>query len=215
MLKSSVKKCLLLCDSWSSNKNNELFTRVATKFADQLDVEKLIIPTGTTGMIQPLDVFFFRPYKRFVKQITDTLEVEEKIWQREQCIKFHSLAIFTFQATRFTNMIKYAFWKCGYIQERPEKFGKSPVNSALTLTVSAIAPKMTAPSVRVPRCALREVLLFQALPAGEHSKNFELAAALIEIYGGSRSVQGQMLRFVRYIFAANLTLGGVTIGLPS
>ena len=78
-------------------------------------------------MIQPLDVFFFRPYKRFIKQITDTLKVEENIWQREQYIKFHSLAIFTFQATRFTNMIKYAFWKCDYIQERPEKFGKSPV----------------------------------------------------------------------------------------
>jgi len=64
--------CLLLCDSWNSNRNNDIFYEVTTEFPE-IKVKRILIPPGTTGTAstQPLDVFFFRPYKVF----SDSLEL--------------------------------------------------------------------------------------------------------------------------------------------
>lgn len=66
---ANIKKCLLLVDQWSSNRDNDLFDSVQREFPE-IPVKQMLIPEGTTGLIQPLDVFYFRLYKLFVRHIT-------------------------------------------------------------------------------------------------------------------------------------------------
>ncbi|RLU20229.1 hypothetical protein DMN91_006836 [Ooceraea biroi] len=113
LISKGIKKCLLLADSWSSNKNTKLFEEVLAKYEGRLKVERLLIPEGTTGMIQPLNVYYFRPYKQFVRHISDSLEVCDGIWKRDNYFKLQALAHFQFQAPMFRDMVKYAFYKAG------------------------------------------------------------------------------------------------------
>lgn len=104
--------CLLLCDSWSSNRNDDIFDEVATEFPE-IKVKRMLIPPGTTGTTQPLDVFFFRPYKVFVRFVSDSLEISEiKIWQRNNYFKLQAFSHFQFQASQFQDMIKYDQVSC-------------------------------------------------------------------------------------------------------
>lgn len=77
LISRNIPKALLLADSWSSNKDNKIFKKLQEKYKD-IQLERLLIPEGTTGMIKPLDVFYFRPYKQFVRHISDSIEISEK-----------------------------------------------------------------------------------------------------------------------------------------
>lgn len=118
---ANVKKCLLLVDQWSSNRDNNLFDSVQQEFPE-IPVKRMLIPEGTTGFIQPLDVFYFRLYKLFVRHITDCLEIDCEIWKRENYIKLQAFAHYQFQASIFRPLIQYAFYKAGYTSDRPESF---------------------------------------------------------------------------------------------
>ena len=111
--KANQHKALVIVDSWSSNKDDEILN--STK-PSSIDIHRRIIPSRTTGMIQPLDVGFFRPLKAFVKYITDTLTISSNIdnagtdgsndlergderfdvWKRENWISLISFAHYTF-----------------------------------------------------------------------------------------------------------------------
>ena len=120
---STPPNILLLLDSWSSNKDEDLF--LAHKPALK-EVDRKFIPPGTTGYIQPLDVYFFRPYKNFIKFVTDSviLETDYKVWHRDEFIKLQSLAHFQFTAERFRGLIRFAFYEAGYTKDEPEKCEK-------------------------------------------------------------------------------------------
>jgi len=83
------KKYLLLADSWSSNKNIKLFEEVFAKYEGQLKVKRLLIPKSI-GMIQPLDVYYFRSYKQFIRHISDSFDIYEK---KNKYMKFGSETI--------------------------------------------------------------------------------------------------------------------------
>ena len=82
---------------------------------------KGLIPARCTGMIQPLDVHFFRMYKSFVRYITDTVidETEINVWHRDRFLALQSFVSYQFSTPRFRNSIKYAFYKPGYTDEEP------------------------------------------------------------------------------------------------
>lgn len=46
LIASGRTKALLLVDSWSSNKDEELFAKVQNDFQDMITVEKMVIPGG-------------------------------------------------------------------------------------------------------------------------------------------------------------------------
>ena len=61
------QKCLLLTDSWSGQTDQFLMDSL---FPEKKELfEAVTIPAGTTCVCQPLDVYFFRQYKIFVRRI--------------------------------------------------------------------------------------------------------------------------------------------------
>lgn len=98
---------LLLVDSWGGHSSERL-----EGYLRERRVHTLKIPPHTTGELQPLDVNFFRQYKKFVKRI-----VEEALYQgmignvtsREGVIRMHSLIWDQFSSPSYHDMIRYAW----------------------------------------------------------------------------------------------------------
>lgn len=105
----------LLCDSLSTYKNtNEID---ALKPANQR-YQLHFIPPGTTGFVQPLDVFFFRQWKTFVKKITDYVIMEDcdiQLFQRDNLLILQSLVHNQFCCPRFQPFIRQSWMKAGYV----------------------------------------------------------------------------------------------------
>ena len=83
------------------------------------------IPTGTTGKIQPLDVYGFRIWKNFVQQFSDTvilMNYDLTLHKRNYIIKIQSLVHNQLSSPRYTNLFKYSWFKSGYITEKPAEF---------------------------------------------------------------------------------------------
>lgn len=147
-----VTKCLLLCDSWSVNKDKALFDKVAKKFP-QLKVKRLLIPEGTTGQIQPLDVGYFRHYKSFARSITDSLEVENKLGQRQHYINLQALLHHQFRAARFRPLIQRAFVKSGYTDERIGEYEQVPAKYCLDFQEISTCGEGMCNNISTFRCA--------------------------------------------------------------
>ena len=89
----------------------------------------LTIPKHTTSLIQPPDVYGFRIWKQFVRRFSDQVLIDDldvNLHQRNSIIKLQSLVHNQFSSPRFVDMFKYAWFKCGYVENRPPRF-KNPV----------------------------------------------------------------------------------------
>lgn len=118
----SSSKSVLLLDSWSGQ-NSKIFESLSPESGKPIQIET--IPAGTTGMIQPLDVFFFRPWKNFIRYFSDTIVLynyDINLHHRNNIIKLQSLIHNQFSSPRFKNLIKYSWYKSGYITEKPPEF---------------------------------------------------------------------------------------------
>ncbi|KYQ49302.1 hypothetical protein ALC60_11634 [Trachymyrmex zeteki] len=112
---------VLLLDSWSGQ-NSKTFETI-----DKLskNIKILTIPAGTTGMIQPLDVFGFRIWKNFIKHFSDLIVLynyDINLHLRNNVIKLQSLIYYQLSSPRFINLFKYSWYKSGYLQEKPLHF---------------------------------------------------------------------------------------------
>lgn len=116
-------KNVLAEDSWTGFKDKKLLEELL--FADRVEVEVITIPAGTTGLIQPLDVYFFRIYKNFFRKISDFILLDRlpiDLKNRNTIIMLHSLCHQQFRSPRFKSMLQYSWFKCGYLPTRPDKF---------------------------------------------------------------------------------------------
>jgi len=118
-----TQKSLLLTDSWSGQTDDFLKDSILPEKREFL--ESITIPAGTTGICQPLDVYFFRQYKGFVRRIYDEimLEFEEvQVYNRLFFFLIHSLVHNQLTAEIFRPMLQYAWFKSGYSVPDPGKF---------------------------------------------------------------------------------------------
>lgn len=114
------ERSVLCLDSWTGQTEKTFDnTDKGTK-----EVKILTIPAGTTGLIQPLDVYVFRPWKNFLKHFSDLIllyNYKINLHLRNNILKIQSLIHNQFSSPRFVNMFKYAWWKSGYISDKPDK----------------------------------------------------------------------------------------------
>jgi len=118
---------VLLIDSWSGHCPESLQEFMPSK---DKDIRILTIPKKTTGMIQPLDVYGFRLWKNFVRTFSDRvilLNYDINLHLRNNIIKLQSLTHIQLSSPRYHNLFKYAWFKSGYIEERPPQF-ETPVD---------------------------------------------------------------------------------------
>lgn len=112
-------KSVLLVDSLGSYKD-----RVQIDASKPETVEYILemLPPGTTATAQPLDVYFFRQYKSFMRRLSNEINFhhpEIKLNQRNTILKLQALVHGQFSSPRFSNFIKYAWFKSNYITEKP------------------------------------------------------------------------------------------------
>ncbi len=121
-LPSMDNKTLLLLDSWTGQSDQKMFEDLLT---GDKQINILKIPPKTTSLIQPLDVYFFRQWKImarkfFERVLLDNIDLDLK--QRNNTIKLHSLIHNQLSSPRFQPMIKYAWFKAGYLAQDPGRF---------------------------------------------------------------------------------------------
>lgn len=100
-------KLLLLADAWGGHSSQ----RIADDLAERHILE-LKIPKHTTGYLQPLDVNFFRQYKRFWKLLTERALYEgsiQIITNRLGVVNMNGMIWNQFSAPVYKDMILYAW----------------------------------------------------------------------------------------------------------
>lgn len=109
------KKYTLLLDSWTSFKDHN-FIQQAVPHGYKLDIEN--IPPGTTSLIQPMDVYFFRPVKHLIKRIVSHVIANDlafSVHSRDALIKIISVVHSQMGAPCFLPLRQYSWIKCGYL----------------------------------------------------------------------------------------------------
>lgn len=121
------KKGMLLVDSWGGFSDKEAIFSQTTGDTANVYVEQM--PPKVTGLIQPLDLLFFRPWKMYLRIISDYVvfnRLNISLTNRNQTIKLMSLVHYQFCAERYKDMIRYSWFKAGFIDERGPQF-ETPV----------------------------------------------------------------------------------------
>ena len=116
---------LMICDSWSAFNNHERLQEMVPE-GKTLLIEQ--IPPSATCIAQPLDLYYFRQFKDFVKELSDLLtnpdheSLNVSLNDRDNIIKLMSLSHFQFSAPVFREMCKMGFYKADFIAEHPEPY---------------------------------------------------------------------------------------------
>jgi hypothetical protein len=115
---------LLLIDKWGGWKRPMESEEVQAK-----KVSIHFIPEGTTGEIQPLDVFYNRQFKTFIRSLSNLIRRRNPDYilsVRFNLVNLISLIHHQFCAPRFREFVKYAWFASGYGYERPAAFRSPP-----------------------------------------------------------------------------------------
>ena len=83
----------------------------------------MIIPKGTTGKVQPLDVYGFRTRKNYVQHFSDSvilLDYDLNLHIRNNIIKLQSWVHNQLSSPRYHSLFKYSWFKSGYVAENQE-----------------------------------------------------------------------------------------------
>jgi hypothetical protein len=126
-----IEKCLipfcgskitLILDQWNGFKNRNFIQNALEKFG--VEIEVLDLPKGSTSISQPLDVHAFRMFKSWAKKLSDNillLGIDFQLGGRQNIINMQSLSLEQFSSPRHKQMLLKAWYKPGYIPEKPEK----------------------------------------------------------------------------------------------
>lgn len=149
---------ILLLDSWSG----QCEKTVNEAIPNDRSVVLKTIPEGTTGQIQPLDVYGFRLWKNFIRKLSDItllMDYDVNLHERNNIIKIQSLTHNQFSSPRFQNVFKYAWYKSGYLTEKPARF-ETPVDFSLHFKEEPICS--VCGEIAIMRCGwCKKLLCFQ------------------------------------------------------
>lgn len=113
---------VLMLDSWPGFRDEDAIKSTCPPGRTARVVN---IPPGTTGMVQPLDVFFFRPFKEFVKKLNQYVianDLDFPISGRDNILKVVSQIYWQFCNPRFQQFLQYSWHAAGYLEHHPGPF---------------------------------------------------------------------------------------------
>lgn len=114
------KDSVLIIDAWTGYKQMMQMPQIAMK-----KLKIIQLPPGTTARLQPVDVYFNRPFKSMFRRLCDRVRWEYNdfvLAKRENILKILDMLWYQFKAPRFENFLKYAWFRAGYFQEHPPEF---------------------------------------------------------------------------------------------
>ena len=117
---------VLLIDSWTGHCPEVV--RQATPAGK--NVIPMIIPKGTAGNVQPLDVYGLRIWKNYVRHFSDSvilLDYDLNLHIRNNIIKLQSLVHNQLSSPRYHSLFKYSWFESGYDAEKLGEF-ENPVD---------------------------------------------------------------------------------------
>uniref|UniRef100_A0A914QHG6 OTU domain-containing protein n=1 Tax=Panagrolaimus davidi TaxID=227884 RepID=A0A914QHG6_9BILA len=110
---------VLIVDSWNG------YIKAFDQDKDNIDF--YILPPKSTSTEQPLDVYWNRPFKNFIRVFSSKLRhIGFKVSNRHGMATIIDLTIGQFAAPRFHLMVKYAWYASNYLKESVPK-GDTPV----------------------------------------------------------------------------------------
>lgn len=119
---------ILVVDAWNGYNQMLRMPEIAEK---KLKIVQL--PKHSTSVLQPADVYFNRPFKNFIRKLSNKIRLHNKeymISTRKNLLAILDMAWFQLKAPRFQNLVKYAWYRAGYLSEHPAEF-RTPVQYCL------------------------------------------------------------------------------------
>ncbi|KAK6056731.1 tc5 transposase [Cooperia oncophora] len=118
---SSPPFTILLVDSWAGFTDH---TNVLSEVPQGKELRLMTIPAGATALCQPLDVYFFGLFKRYIRRIYDHVAHYHHgfTFGRDNILKIVSQTYRQFCAPRFRPCVAYAWVVAGYVDEHPGPF---------------------------------------------------------------------------------------------
>jgi len=115
---------VLLLDSWTAQ-NEKKYNKKKQSTPANKQIHVKTIPKGSTGLIQPLDVFGFRIWKLFVRYFYDLVLLHDypvNIHLGNNLLKIQCVTHNQMSSPRFQNMCRYSWFKSGYTDVKPSCF---------------------------------------------------------------------------------------------
>jgi len=113
---------VVMLDSWTGFIKTDLLD-VEVKYGKEVEI--CTIPPGATAVAQPLDVGWNYYLKEMQRKMTEKIilaELDFPVYIRDNIVKLTSIVFHQLCSPRFTEMVKYAWFKAGYLKERPGYF---------------------------------------------------------------------------------------------
>jgi hypothetical protein len=110
---------VLIVDSWNG------YLKAFEQDKDKIKTH--ILPPKSTGFAQPLDVYWNRPFKNFIRYLSCKIrrnfnKFHFDVSDREGMASIIDIAIGQFCAPVFEEMVKYAWFAAGYLEKHPKEF---------------------------------------------------------------------------------------------
>ena len=113
----------LLLDQWGGFDDTSFLEELLEGQDKIVNIYRL--PKHSTPITQPCDKMLFRSMKHMTRTIYDRIlmdNIEFRIPQRNNILKMASVLHNQFSAPRFKPLIQYAWYACGYLEDRPPPF---------------------------------------------------------------------------------------------
>lgn len=116
------RNSILLVDSLTTYKDRSL---IDANKPENVNYEVIVIPAGLTGTLQPLDVLFNRPYKSFLRKISDYINLNHsetiKLHARDTILTLQTVTHNQFRSPRFHAFIEHSWRKSGLLEEQEDQ----------------------------------------------------------------------------------------------
>lgn len=153
---SGQQSIYMIVDSWSSFTDHGSMQSVVPA-GNQLEIRN--IPPGATSLVQPLDLYFFRPFKQMVKRFTSHVQANDipfVLYKRDNILKMISLVYGQFACGRFQRFLQYPWFAAGYLNQHPGKF-ETPLQFCFPLSLKSTCEDAVCtepPFIRCAKCEL-------------------------------------------------------------